>query len=157
MPQLLTPQEVIDLAFHDSGYFPAEAIGTADIAAAEARYLIPVTGEALWQELIDGAYPDPRSDYAAPAAALAVRLLVQPALDIRPGIGGTVAPHTSAAQPPDREQLLAARRSLRTRLTALLESLSDHLDRHAADYPEYDPKQNILHRMLIGGGFVLKR
>lgn len=157
MAQLLTPQEAVDLAFRDGGYFPAETITPADIAAAEARYLIPVTGEALWQKMIDGEYPDLRSDYAAPAAALAVRLLLQPALDIRAGAGGTIAPRTSTGQPPDREELLAARRSLQARFASLREALSTHLDRHTADYPEYDPRQNILHRVQIAGGFVLRQ
>ena len=49
MTTLVTPREVIDLAFADGGYLPPEAIGTVDIAAAEARYLLPVTGPALWQ------------------------------------------------------------------------------------------------------------
>lgn len=48
MTTLVTPREVIDLAFADGGYLPPEAIGTVDIAAAEARYLLPVTGPALW-------------------------------------------------------------------------------------------------------------
>ena len=39
MTTLVTPREVIDLAFADGGYLPPEAIGTVDIAAAEARYL----------------------------------------------------------------------------------------------------------------------
>ena len=102
MAQLLTPQEAVDLAFRDGGYLPAETITPADIAAAEARYLIPVTGEALWQKMIDGEYPDLRSDYAAPAAALAVRLLLQPALDIRAGAGGNDRPahlHRPAPRP----------------------------------------------------------
>ena len=43
MTTLVTPREVIDLAFADGGYLPPEAIGTVDIAAAEARYLLPVT------------------------------------------------------------------------------------------------------------------
>ena len=49
MTTLVPPREVIDLAFADGGYLPPEAIGTVDIAAAEARYLLPVTGPALWQ------------------------------------------------------------------------------------------------------------
>ena len=54
MTTLVTPREVIDLAFADGGYLPPEAIGTVDIAAAEARYLLPVTGPALWQKLAEG-------------------------------------------------------------------------------------------------------
>ena len=74
MTTLVTPREVIDLAFADGGYLPPEAIGTADIAAAEARYLLPVTGPALWQKLAEGEYPTLREEFAAPAAACAVRV-----------------------------------------------------------------------------------
>ena len=68
MTTLVTPREVIDLAFADGGYLPPEAIGTVDIAAAEARYLLPVTGPALWQKLAEGEYPTLREEFAAPAA-----------------------------------------------------------------------------------------
>lgn len=156
MTTLLTPREVIDLAFADGGYLPPEAIGAADIAAAEARHLVPVTGQALWQKLIAGEYPTLRSDYAAPAAAFAVRLAVQPSLDIRVGQGGTTTPRSSSFQPAAQEQIAAARRSLRARLSTLLSALSDHLDEHADDYPEYDPSQNVLRRVLIAGGVVFR-
>lgn len=78
MTTLVTPREVIDLAFADGGYLPPEAIGTVDIAAAEARYLLPVTGPALWQKLAEGEYPTLREEFAAPAAACAVRVAMQP-------------------------------------------------------------------------------
>ena len=64
MTTLVTPREVIDLAFADGGYLPPEAIGTVDIAAAEARYLLPVTGPALWQKLAEGEYPTLREEFA---------------------------------------------------------------------------------------------
>ena len=139
MTTLVTPREVIDLAFADGGYLPPEAIGTVDIAAAEARYLLPVTGPALWQKLAEGEYPTLREEFAAPAAACAVRVA-----------------KSSACQPAGQEQLAASHRALRNRLSALLHALSDHLDAHPSDYPEYAPEKNVLHRVLIAGGLVLK-
>ena len=99
MTTLVTPREVIDLAFADGGYLPPEAIGTVDIAAAEARYLLPVTGPALWQKLAEGEYPTLREEFAAPAAACAVRVAMQPALDLHGGAGGTTVTKSSACQP----------------------------------------------------------
>lgn len=101
MTTLVTPREVIDLAFADGGYLPPEAIGTVDIAAAEARYLLPVTGPALWQKLAEGEYPTLREEFAAPAAACAVRVAMQPALDLHGGAGGTTVTKSSACQRPD--------------------------------------------------------
>ena len=151
MTTLVTPREVIDLAF-----LPPEAIGTVDIAAAEARYLLPVTGPALWQKLAEGEYPTLREEFAAPAAACAVRVAMQPALDLHGGAGGTTVAKSSACQPAGQEQLAASHRALRNRLSALLHALSDHLDAHPSDYPEYAPEKNVLHRVLIAGGLVLK-
>lgn len=130
MTTLVTPREVIDLAFADGGYLPPEAIGTVDIAAAEARYLLPVTGPALWQKLAEGEYPTLREEFAAPAAACAVRVAMQPALDLHGGAGGTTVAKSSACQPAGQEQLAASHRALRNRLSALLHALSDHLDAH---------------------------
>lgn len=101
MTTLVTPREVADLAFADGGYLPPEAIGTVDIAAAEARYLLPVTGPALWQKLAEGEYPTLREEFAAPAAACAVRVAMQPALDLHGGAGGTTVTKSSACQPAD--------------------------------------------------------
>ena len=156
MTTLVTPREVIDLAFADGGYLPPEAIGTVDIAAAEARYLLPVTGPALWQKLAEGEYPTLREEFAAPAAACAVRVAMQPALDLHGGAGGTTVTKSSACQPAGQQQLAASHRALRNRLSALLHALSDHLDAHPSDYPEYAPEKNVLHRVLIAGGLVLK-
>ena len=156
MTTLVTPREVIDLAFADGGYLPPEAIGTVDIAAAEARYLLPVTGPALWQKLAEGEYPTLREEFAAPAAACAVRVAMQPALDLHGRAGGTTVAKSSACQPAGQQQLAASHRALRNRLSALLHALSDHLDAHPSDYPEYAPEKNVLHRVLIAGGLVLK-
>ena len=104
MTTLVTPREVIDLAFADGGYLPPEAIGTVDIAAAEARYLLPVTGPALWQKLAEGEYPTLREEFAAPAAACAVRVAMQPALDLHGGAGGTTVTKSSACQPAGQQR-----------------------------------------------------
>ena len=149
MTTLVTPREVIDLAFADGGYLPPEAIGTVDIAAAEARYLLPVTGPALWQKLAEGEYPTLREEFAAPAAAWLHG-------DAHGGAGGTTVTKSSACQPAGQQQLAASHRALRNRLSALLHALSDHLDAHPSDYPEYAPEKNVLHRVLIAGGLVLK-
>lgn len=81
---------------------------------------------------------------------------MQPALDLRSGAGGTTVAKSSACQPAGQQQLAASHRALRNRLSALLHALSDHLDAHPSDYPEYAPEKNVLHRVLIAGGLVLK-
>lgn len=154
MKNIITPAEAVALAFGAGEYVPPEAVSEADIAAASHRYIEPVTGAALAAALADGAYPTLRDDYAAPALALGVRLLVQPSFDVRTGCAGSVVQRTATAEPAPAEARAAALRSVRTRMRELLRRLGRHLDDRAADYPEYDPDANILNRCTTDGGFV---
>ncbi|MDE5707276.1 MAG: hypothetical protein K2H69_03775 [Alistipes sp.] len=154
---LITPAEVIDLAFADAGYLPPDSIGAADIAAAETRTLLPVTGQSLWQSLLEGKYPALRRDYVLPAAAAAVRLGMQPMLDLRCGAGGAALCALPGERAADEQTLLRSRKAQRSRLAALLRRLSDHLDACADRYPEYDARDNVLHRVSVCGGLLLLR
>lgn len=145
---------VIGLAFAEAEYMPAAAVSPADIAVAEERYIVPVTGRALYEKMLEGEYADLRNEYAVPAAAAFVRLGMQPLTDLRSGRFGTVAPRSDNCQPADRASLLDLRRALLERGRALRRRLSDYLERHAADYPEYDPELNILNRCSTDGGLV---
>lgn len=154
---LITPGEVAGLAFADAGYLPPDSIGLADIAAAETRSLIPVTGAALWQSLLEGKYPSLRRDYLLPAAAAAVRLGMQPMLDLRCGGGGAGLCGASGSRADDAAALARSRKAQRSRLSALLRRLSDHLDACADRYPEYAPRDNVLHRVTVVGGMAVRR
>lgn len=154
MKNIITPAKAVSLAFGEGEYMPPESLSDADIAAAAHRYLEPVTGARLAAALAAGEYPALRDDYAAPALALGVRLLVQPSLDIRTGRAGSVVQRSTTAEPASAEARAAAMRSVRCRMRELLRRLGRHLDEHAADYPEYDPDANILNRCTTDGGFV---
>ncbi len=134
MQSLLSSNEVIELAYTDTGYLPERRIGTEDIALAESRYLIPVTGQRLWSRLLAGGYPTLRSEYVAQAAAYAARLSLHASIE-------ALAP--------------AAQASLRARFMTSLRDLSNHLNAEASQYPEYDAAENILNRISTEGGVVL--
>jgi len=119
--------------------------------------VLPVTGRPLYERMLDGGYSALREEYAAPAAAYAVRLLVQPMRDIHAGEGGTTGPYSGNYRPAGTQQLAEARRALRTKARALLGRLSDHLAAHADDYPEYDPRSDAMRRISTEGGLVLPR
>ncbi len=157
MKTLMTPEQVVALAFPEGSYLPPDAIAAADIAAVESRALRPVTGDALYEALLAGEYPTLCEEYVQPALAYAVRLAVQPALDLCTGSAGTVAPNPSWGDPAGTKQLLAARRSLRNRALSLMQRLSDHLASHPAHYPEYRAADDVLQRAMLAGGVVLRR
>ena len=144
MNTLITPAEALRLAFREGETLPPGIIAEADIAAAEHRYLVPVLGQELYDELLGGAYGE----------ALCVRLLLQPRLDILTGACGTTAPRSSWSEPADEEALRRLRRALRTEIRALLRRATDYLDTHREEFPEYDPAKNILKRCSTDGGFV---
>ena len=91
MNTLVTPLQVLKLAFGEGEYLPPEIIAEADIAGAEQRHIVPVVGRALYEKLLAGSYPDFRTEYLASPAALFTRGPPTPAA--RPAGPG---PHAAA-------------------------------------------------------------
>ena len=151
---LTSPQEVIDHAFAHGEYVEPSAITPADAAAAEQRYILPVTGRELYECLAQGEYPSLREEYVVPAAAFFTRYMLQPLMDINTGRFGSTVPHSSSYAAADRQRAVDARAALREKARTLLKALSDHLDQNKADYPQYKPEENILHRCSTDGGLV---
>ena len=157
MNTLVTPLQVLKLAFGEGEYLPPEIIAEADIAGAEQRHIVPVVGRALYEKLLAGSYPDFRTEYLASPAALFTRAVLQPRLDVRTGQCGTVAPKSAAYQPAGTQALRELQRSLRRQARTLLRRAAGHLDTHAAEFPEDDPHENILNRCTTDGNFVQTR
>ena len=103
MNTLVTPLQVLKLAFGEGEYLPPEIIAEADIAGAEQRHIVPVVGRALYEKLLAGSYPDFRTEYLASPAALFTRAVLQPRLDVSEirlcPAGRGHGPPTPAARP----------------------------------------------------------
>ncbi len=157
MKTLITPLQVLRLAFGDGEQLPPETIAEADIAGAEQRHIVPVVGRALYEKLLAGSYPDFRTEYLAAPTALFTRLALQSRLDVSTGQCGTTAPKTACGQPAGEAALRALRRSLRAQARTLLRRAGEHLFAHRDEFPEYDPENDILNRCTTDGGFVQVR
>ena len=154
MNTLITPAEVVRLAFPPDACLPPEAVTEADIAAAAQRYLIPVIGERLYKKqmtVLDRTFID---QYLAAPLALYTRLLIQPRLDIRTGRCGTTAPKPDGTSPATEEARRMQRQSLLTQARALLLRAVEQIELYPETYPQYDPKENILKRCSIDGKLV---
>lgn len=154
MTQLITPSEVIALAFGDGEWIASEAITAADIDSATERWVRPVVGRALLDKVAEGSYSTLREEYLAPAIALYTRVLVQPRLNAATSqLGLTIATgaNRKAADKAARHEL---RQALHTAARSALKRLSEYLDRNASFFEEYDPRQNILKRCTRDGGFI---
>ena len=156
MAEILTPSEVIALAFGDGEYVAAEAISPLDIDAATERWVRPVVGEGLLQAIGKGKYSELSEGYLKPAIALYTRYIVQPRLNAATSQLGLTVPtgsHRKAADEKAREELMQA---LLKRARTALKRLSRQLEQQAAEIPEYRSAENILRRCSIDGGFVQK-
>ena len=154
MKTLITPLQVLRLAFGDGEQLPPETVAETDIAGAEQRHIVPVVGRALYEKLLAGSYPDFRNEYLAATAALFTRISIQPRLDVRTGQCGTSAPKSAWGQPAGETALRALRQGLRTQARTLLRRAAEHLRAHRDEFPEYDPENDILNRCTTDGGFV---
>lgn len=154
MKTLISPTQVLRLAFGETEYLPPQSIRTADIAAAEERYVVPVIGRALHQSLLGGQYPDFTEEYLSAPTALFTRVVVQPQLEIRTGRCGATAPRPPEGQPPDTAARRALMRSLRAQARTLLRRAAGHLAAHPAQFPDYEPENNTLNRCSTDGNLV---
>lgn len=151
---IITPEQVVAMAFSDGEYVASEAISEADIDTAIARWVKPIVGEALLEAVAGGSYEKLCVELLQPAVACAVRLFVQPRLNAstsQMGLTVAVGSHQKAADESLRESHL---RALRMRARTALYSLSEYLQAHGAEFKEYNPKENVLNRCSCNGGFV---
>lgn len=154
MRVVITPEQVVALAFGECNYLSADVVSVADIAAAQSRYIVPIVGEELLEMILEGDYGELADEYVAPALAYATRLIVQPAINLRMGDSGLVAPRGDAMQSPGESAVEALMGSLKIRTRQLLKRLSAFLNQNIDTFPEYKPECNVLNRCSIDGGFV---
>lgn len=106
------------------------------------------------KKLLAGLHAGFTAEYLAAPVALFTRIAVQPRLDIRTGQCGTVAPKSGSYQPADAQSLRELQRSLRRQARTLLRRAAEHLEAHAAEFPGYDPDNNILKRCTTDGNLI---
>ena len=155
MKTLITPLQVVKLAFGDGETLPPETIAEADIAAAEERWIVPAIGRKLHSRILAGLCADLCTDYLAAPTALYTRALVQPRLDIRTDRLGTAAPKPTGAQAADDDARRQLRRQLLEEARTLLHRATAYLAENRSRYAEYDPEQNCAARCSIAGGIIL--
>ena len=154
MKNLITNEHVVSLAYGDGEYLSPEAVLDSDIAAAASRYIVPVVGTELYEALLNGSHKSLLDDFVAPALAMAVRTMIQPALNVRTGQLGLQISSTLRADSSTKTAMQTLQKSLRLRRQTLLKRLSNYLKNHASEFSEYNPSNDVLQKCTIDGGFV---
>ena len=154
MKNLITNEQVISLAFGDGEYLSPEVILDSDIASAASRYIVPVVGTELYEALLDGSHTTLLDDFVAPALAMAVRTMIQPALNVCTGQAGLRISSSLRADSSTKRAMEMLQKSLRLRRQILLKRLSNYLKAHASQFPTYDAESDILQHCTIDGGYI---
>ena len=154
MKNLITNEQVISLAFGDGEYLSSEVVLDSDIASATTRYLIPVVGTELYEEMLNGSHRPLVEEFVAPALAMAVRTIIQPALNVRTGQGGLYIPSSARSDTSIRTTTQALQKSLVRRRQALLRRLSNYLKDNASEFPSYKASNDAMQKCRIDGGYV---
>ena len=145
MTTIITPTDVYDLAFSIEENYNVSVVKESDIAIAESRYLLPVVGEDLYSKLINGGYYDLRVNYVVPMLSAWTRYIVEPIMVERCGY------ESSAAYNEVRKVIY---RRLRGIARSLSRQLSNYLNAHCDEFPEYNPADNPLNHCSIDGDVV---
>ena len=151
---LITPAEVLALAFPPTECQREELVGTAVIEAARIRWLEPVLGP-LCTVLEEERYRNFTDEYIKPALAYYVRYLVLAECSAHVATFGVVQGHTAYAKTAPQETLALLRKQARSLADTLLNKAVAHVEDHPEQFPEYDPEQNVGKRVLFKGGFIL--
>ena len=144
MKTLITTNQVVELAFGGDERAHRELIAECDIVEAEERYIRPILGDRLFEELLLGSYEELVTEYVAPALAAWCRYVVEPLLASRCSLCGA----------DYDESLSVIMHNLSNRASTLSHRLSRYLNAHADKFPEYNPKLNPLNRCFIYGNIV---
>lgn len=150
---IITPEEVIALAFSDGEYINPTAITNLDIAVVIRRWIIPITGEALMKAIMLGKYTEFTEKVLKPTIAAYVRLDMQPRLNASTGQLGlsvVAGANNKAADEKLRHELMT---SLRRRARTLRKYMVEYLEEHPA-LREYTGNDNVLHKCSCDGGIV---
>ena len=154
MQNVITNEEVIQLAFGDGEYVSPEVVCDADIDSAAFRYIIPIVGKELYKELLEGSHEMLRSAFVAPALAMSVRTMIQPALNVRTGQAGLSFSSSLRADSSTKAVITELHKSLKLRRQTLLKRLSSYVREHASEFPSYDVDRDIMQKCSISGGYV---
>lgn len=149
MKTIVTPEEVISIAFSSDYVITASKIMPLDILVAESRFLMPIVGEPLYQKLLEGDYPQFVADYVAPQVAAWTRYLVEPLLGERCDYDRS---RDYSEADFEMNRLLLNR--LKSTAQALSRRMTDYLNANATAMPEYNAEANPMNHCVIYGDII---
>ena len=154
MELIITPQEVVEMAFEGEYGITPERIGNNVIASAQQKFIKPVLGDLFDKLEDDSSYPELKELVKA-ALAQYVKLLMIPKLAVSMGNGGITHIKGTHFASANEESIKALKENTKAEACALMREVVEHIEQNREDYPEYNPADNILHKVSICSGIIL--
>lgn len=152
---LITPDEVIELAFSPHDRIDPAIITDTRIETAQLKFVEPVLGK-LYPALIDGAYGEFCREFIKPATAYFVKYHIFLHLSVRIGNDGIIRLRPADSTPADASEIARLRRESRETACLLLQKAIGHLIENAEMFPEFAAESGERPRAKINhGGIVI--
>ena len=154
MANLITAQEVIELAFAENSNMREESISDTSIRIAEIKYIKPVFGNMY--SMLGTTYATFTKEYIKPALAYFVKCEIVSSIAIdmsNSGIAVANPQYQSAASDKQRQRLYDSEMG---KAKVLLDDALAYISAHAEEFPDFvgtTPKKHFRYGgIIIGGG-----
>ena len=152
--RLITPAEVLELAFPSNQYLPEEMILPAKIDTAQYRFLKPAFGN-LYPCLAEERYETFLGQFVKPALAYYVRYLIIDDLSALPGTSGVLQTEPDYAEAASEKNMEKVKRQAKEDADVLLRFALDYVEAHTDQFPEYnDAEIENKPKVCMKGGFI---
>lgn len=150
---IVTPQQVVEMAFGGVNNMRPEEVSQHTILAAERTFVVPVVGAQLLEELHQGQHAE-LLDAMQCATALYTKRLMLPSLAAKVGVAGVVRYSSESYSPADSHTLKRLLWRTKADADALLDKVVEIIEAAPEEYPSYSPAKNVRNRVRLAGGVV---
>lgn len=152
---LITPDEVIELAFSTHDQIDSDVITDSRIEAAQLKFIAPALHK-LYPPLIAGVYDDFLREYIKPALAYFIKYNIFLCLSVRIGNDGIIRVRPTDSTPVDSSEIGRLRRECRETAELFLKKALDYLKKNAGKFPEFQPDNGKeKKRIKMNGGLII--
>ncbi len=151
---LVTPGEVVQIAFRGAESVDPNLIGEAMIVTAQYKFIRPVLGK-LYEALSEGKYTQLLDEYIKPPLAHYVKWLLLPRLSVQCGTIGLVQFKGDNFSAADGKGVTRLAKQVRSDAQVLMKRAVERIESSLEEFPEYEPEQNVLNRIALIGDWVV--
>jgi len=152
---LISPGEVIELAFSSYDQIDPALITDTRIEAAQLKFLAPAV-ENLYAPLTEGLHRDFCQEFIKPALAYFVRYHLFLTLAVRIGNQGINQLILTESSPVEAGQLARLRRESRETAQLFLQKAIDFIRQNPLSFPEWDSGNREKKLARVNGGIIIK-